>query len=183
MSEARQQQVLNFEIPLDETTFEDILFNTARAFTGTFYGLLAIIEERYGKEAAQEIATEMGYRGGRRNVAAWLAANGVDRGSAELMSKYQDFAHAMRGPDHANAIATYDEHVCEVTRRRCGWHTGRPDGMNSYCIYISRGFIDGYKESDPGVAHAEIRKCMSLGDDFCRHVFTYESDASEAGGV
>jgi hypothetical protein len=175
MSEERKQQVLNFAVPLDEVTYEDILFNTARAYTGTFYSLIAIMEERIGVEATRDIVREMGYRGGKRNIPAWLRAHGVESGSAALMSEYQDYAHAMRGPDHARAVSEYTETVCQVTRTTCGWHTGRPEGMESYCKYSSEGFLKAYRESDSALKEARIAACLSEGDDHCKHVFTYEA--------
>jgi hypothetical protein len=173
MPEGRQEAILSFEVPLDNTTVEDILFNTARAVTGTFYGLLAIVEERFGKEAAQTVAREFGYRGGHRNIPAWLAAHGRSSGSAELMAAYQDYAHAMRGPDHADATSEHDGTTCTVIRRKCGWHTGKPADIDSYCGYASEGFLQAYKECDPGLESAAATKCMSWGDDHCQHVFIY----------
>jgi hypothetical protein len=173
LSDERKQDVLDFKVPLDEITFDDILFNTARAYTGTFYGLIAILEDKIGKEATQEVVREMGYRGGKRNIPAWLAAHGVEVGSPALMSEYQDFAHALRGPDHASAYSEYSDTVCRVTRDKCGWHTGRPEGMESYCKYSSDGFLRAYRESDSALETAEIRQCMSHGDETCEHVFTY----------
>lgn len=175
MSEERKRQVLNLEVPLDEVTYDDILFNTARSYTGTFYGLIAVMEKRLGKEATQDIVREMGYVGGKRNIPAWLEAHGVTEGSPALMSEYQDYAHALRGPEHASAYSEYTETVCRVARDKCGWHTGRPEGMESYCKYSSEGFLKAYRESDAALETAEIKMCMSSGDETCEHVFTYRS--------
>lgn len=179
LSEERKHKVLNFEVDLDDVTVDDIVFNTARANTGTFYALVALIEETYGEEAARDLVREMGYRGGKRNIPAWLAANGVEKGSAELMSKYQDYAHAMRGPDHANAYSEWEDNICQVRRTTCAWHTGRPEGMESYCKYSSEGFLEAYRESDGALEQAKIEACMSFGDDHCHHVFTYRTDDAQ----
>jgi hypothetical protein len=173
LSPERKQRILDFDLELDEATIDDILFNTAAAYTGTFYAVIGLIEERWGKEAAREIANELGSRNGQRNLEKWLALNGVDRGSPMLMSKFQDFQHGMRGPDHANATSEYDERRARVFRTRCGWHTGRPEGAESYCRHFSETAVAGYGAGDPGIQEIRIVCCMSWGDGHCEHEFWY----------
>ena len=60
LSPERKRQILDYELELDEATVDDILFNTAAAYTGTFYAVVALIEERWGKDEARGIARELG---------------------------------------------------------------------------------------------------------------------------
>ncbi len=173
LSAERRRKILEFEVELDDATYEDILFSTASAYTGTFYAVIALIEERWGKEAAHELVRQLGYVNCRRNMERWLRRHGQTTGSALLMSKYQDWAHGMRGPDHANAISEYDAEHARVYRTKCGWHTGRPEGAESYCRYFSEKGLDGYREADTNLKRAEIVRCMSFGDDDCEHLFWY----------
>ena len=173
LSAERKRQILDYELELDEATVDDILFNTAAAYTGTFYAVVALIEERWGKDEARGIARELGARNGRRNLEKWLARHGVERGSPLLMSKFQDFQHAMRGPDHANATSECNEQRTRVCRSRCGWHTGRPEGAESYCRYFSETAIAGYGDADPGLQEIRVVRCMSWGDGDCEHEFWY----------
>ena len=179
LSEERKQRILDFDIDLDEVTVEDILFNTARAYTGTFYAVVGLIEKRWGKEAAHEIARELGGTSGRRNMEKWLRIHGVDAGSPMLMSKFQDFQHGLRGPDHANATSEYGDDRARVCRTKCGWHTGRPEGAESYCRYFSERAIGGYGAADPALHEIRISECMSWGDERCVHEFWY-TDAPAA---
>jgi len=173
LSDERKRQILDYELELDEVTVDDILFNTAAAYTGTFYAVVALIEERWGKDEARDIARELGARNGKRNLEKWLARHGVDRGSPMLMSKFQDFQHGMRGPDHANATSEYDEQRTRVCRTRCGWHTGRPEGAESYCRHFSETAIAGYGAADESLQEIRVVRCMSWGDGDCEHEFWY----------
>jgi hypothetical protein len=173
LSDERKRQILDYELELDEATVDDILFNTAAAFTGTFYAVVALIEERWGKDEARAIARELGARNGQRNLEKWLARHGVEKGSPMLMSKFQDFQHAMRGPDHANALSEYDGRRARACRSRCGWHTGRPEGAESYCRHFSETAIAGYGAADLGLHEIRVVRCMSWGDGDCEHEFWY----------
>jgi hypothetical protein len=175
LSAERRRQILGFELDLDDVTYDDILFSTASAFTGTFYALIAIVEERWGKDAGRELANELGARNGRRNMERWLAAKGVTKGSPMLMSNFQDFQHGMRGPDHATALSTYDETHAKVYRTRCAWHNGRPEGAESYCRYFSETAVAGYGGADPALVEIRIRCCMSWGDGHCEHEFWFDT--------
>jgi hypothetical protein len=175
LSDERRRQILEFGLDLDEVTFDDILFSTASAFTGTFYALIAIVNERWGEEAGRALANELGARNGRRNMERWLAANGVAEGSPMLMSKFQDYQHGMRGPDHATALSTYDETHAKVHRTRCAWHSGRPEGGESYCRHFSETAVAGYGAADPALQEIRIKCCMSWGDGHCEHEFWFDT--------
>ena len=173
LSDERKRQILAYELELDEATVDDILFNTAAAYTGTFYAVVALVEERWGTDEARDIARELGARNGKRNLEKWLARHGVEQGSPMLMAKFQDFQHAMRGPDHANATSEHDETRTRVCRSRCGWHTGRPEGAESYCRHFSETAIAGYGAADEGLREIRVVRCMSWGDGGCEHEFWY----------
>jgi hypothetical protein len=179
MSEERKRQLRDFEVDAAEATYEDILVNTAAAYTGTFYAVMGLIEERWGPEAAAEVARSLGYRNGKANMEKWLKVNGVTEGSAELMARYQDLAHALRGPDHATATTEYDENRCVAHRTRCGWHTARPEGATSRCRDFSVTAIRGYAEKDTAIREIRIARCLSWGDDHCRHEFYYGEPPEE----
>jgi hypothetical protein len=180
LSEERKRQIQDLDISADEVTVDDIVFNTAAAYTGTFYLVMGLIEEKWGREAAEEIARSLGRKNGKRNFEKWLENHGVTEGTAELMAKFEDMAHALRGPNHASAVSEYDDDHVVVTRTRCGWHTGRPDGMQSYCRHFSEEAMRSYGEADPAIKEARTVCCMSYGDDHCRHEFFYADPPDEA---
>lgn len=181
MSEERRRKIRDLELHPEDITFDDILVNTAGAYTGTFYKVMGMVEERWGPEAVVEIVRALGFRNGKASLEKWLSNHGETEGSAELMCMYEDLAHALRGPDHANAVSEYDDHRVVVTRTRCGWHTGRPENSPSYCRYFSAGAIRGYGEADPALLEVRTVTCMSYGDQGCHHEFWYSEPDEPAG--
>ena len=54
------------------------------------------------------------------------------------------------------------EDVVQMDRTGCFFHTGRPDGMDSYSPYVSQGMEQGYREAFPEVTFRIVR-CMGEG--------------------
>jgi hypothetical protein len=171
----RDREVLieKLALDIDKVGVDDIVVSLAGAYTGLFYALINLITERWGADAAQELARQLGRRNGERNLTQWLKSRDEPSGSPALMAAFQDYQHAMRGPDHAAAISDYDDDKATVDRDRCAWHSRRPDGTTSYCRFVSEGIIEGYGAADPGVSEIRIQQCMSWGDAGCRHEFWY----------
>jgi predicted hydrocarbon binding protein len=174
ISEERARQVERFEISVDEVTVDDIVYNVSRAMTRMMYGPLAIIELRWGKQAAIEVAQELAYMLGKASYGQFLASRGRKSGTPELMSMYQDLIHALLGPAGSTSFTTYDEEKCVVVRTQCPFHTGRPEGMEGYCKYTGEGFMKGYTEVDPAFIETEQPFCLARGDDHCERTFKFK---------
>ncbi len=178
LSADRKAALDNFDVEIDDVTYDDILYSTSLAFTRTVYTLLSIVEDRWGKEASHEVAHELAYRSGKSNMKKWLRRNNATEGTPELMAKLQDLLHGLRGPAHAKALTEYDHEKCVERKTGCIWHSGRPEGMESYCKYMLAGFFKAYMEVDPAL-ECESHTCMFKGDDQCEYFFWYRKKQQE----
>jgi hypothetical protein len=185
---SRRQLIDRLGLDIDNVTVDDIVTSMAGAYTGIFYALIDLITQRWGAEAAREVASALGRTNGERNLRQWLDSRNESQGSPELMAAFQDYQHAMRGPDHAAAVSRYDDDEAVVDRPRCAWHTRRPEGTESFCKYVSQGIIAGYGAADPALEEVRIAQCMSWDDNVCQHQFRYvrsqdDAEPSEARAV
>lgn len=174
ISEERAKQVDTRAISADEITVDDIVYAASRGTTRSIYLMLGVVEDKWGKKAAIEVAQEFTYRFAKKGYADFLKSLGRTEGTPEIMCMWQDRAHALMGPAAATAFSTYDEEKCIVTRTECPFHTGRPEGMESYCKYMGEYFMKAYTEVDPAFIGTEQPFCLSRGDDHCERVFKYK---------
>ena len=180
LTEERRRSLLAYEVDLDDATVDDIFFSAASAYTGMLYAMVGLIEERWGTPAAHEVVNELGARNCRRNMEKWLARHGVDEGNPLLMAKFEDYQHAMRGPDHAAAVTSFDDTHVTIRRHRCALHTSRPEGAESYCRHNQRYAAEAYGDADPALKEVWVPRCMSWGDTSCEHVFWYDTPSALA---
>ncbi len=174
LSAERLRELDEETVEADELSSEDIVYKLARTVTGTMYGLLAHIEGRWGKEAAREIAFEWGRERARENLRRWLSRRGTDRLTPELWARFQDYRHLISGPLHAPSFISYkSETEVVLDRTGCLFHTGRPEGMDSYCPSAADGMFVGYAEVCPGF-EADMPVCMGRGtsDSRCQVRFS-----------
>lgn len=76
LSEERKKQLDEDAIEPDQLSAEDIIYKLGRMVTGTMYTLLAMVEDKWGKEAARETAVEWGRQRARENLAGWMKSRG-----------------------------------------------------------------------------------------------------------
>jgi len=167
LSDERRALLDSDALDPDELTEEDIAYKLGRMVTGTMYGLIEQIEERWGKPAAREAIFEWGRRRGRDNLARFMTARGATTLTPELLAKFQDYRHLISGPEHAHSFIRYAEPTDGVdnvvlSRTGCVFHTGRPSGMDSYSGTLAEGKWVGYAEVCPELS-CEWRFCMSKG--------------------
>jgi predicted ester cyclase len=162
----------------DQLTTDDITYKLGRMVTGTLYGLVEQIEERWGKQAAREAVFEWGRRRGRDNIKKWMSARGETHLTPDLWIRFQDYRHLISGPEHAHSFMDADvshkNGVDTVTLNRTGclFHTGRPSGMDSYSAMVARGKWVGYADAYPEIS-CEYGFCMAEGTsvDGCQVLF------------
>ena len=175
LSDERRRQLDRDEVEPDELTTDDIVYKLSRMVTGTLYGLMELVEERWGKEAARDLAVEWGRRRGRDNLKRFLKWRGAERLTPELWARFQDYRHLISGPVHAASFLTYEgESEVVLNRTGCLFHDGRPKGMDSYCNPVAEGKFVGYAEVCPEL-ESRHPICKSRGDsdsDHCQVRFT-----------
>jgi hypothetical protein len=187
LSDERRQLLDNDALDPDQLSVDDIVYKLGRMVTGTMYGLIEQIEERWGKEAAREAIFEWGRRRGRDNITRFMAARGANEITPELWAKFQDYRHLISGPEHAHSFMRYDEShdgTDEVVLNRTGciFHTGRPSGMDSYSGTVAEGKWLGYGEAFPELS-CEWGFCMSKGtsETGCQVKFHIKDPEKPAG--
>jgi hypothetical protein len=196
LSAERRKALDDQAVDPDDLTSDDIAYCLSRLCTLTMYELISQIEERWGKEAAQDVVYEWARKRGREAIKKWMAARGLDRITPESWARYQDFRHLMSGPLHAHSFISYSESsddadadIVELNRTACFFHTGRPSGMDSYSQHVSHGMDLGYNEAFPEISFKFIY-CMSEGTSTtgCKAHFRIKKDnrggdASEPRGT
>jgi hypothetical protein len=175
ISEARKKQISNFEITIDELSTDDILWGANRNITGVLYGMFEVVKQRWGEKAAIEVASDYVANRARGGFKKFLKDRGKTQGSPSLMAEYQDFVHALQGPNPSSAFSQYDDEKCIVSRKGCTYHTDRPEGMVSLCKYLGDSFIQGYMEADPALLGSEKLKCLAFDNDCCSRIFWYKN--------
>ncbi|MFC1860658.1 hypothetical protein ACFLYL_00030 [Chloroflexota bacterium] len=175
ISEQRARDIQNFDVTIDELTVDDILHGIARNGTTILYTMFDIVKNMWGEEAAVKVWEEYTHRRAKAGFSKWLAKNGVNSGTPELMAAYQDRAHSLSGPAAASAYTTYDDEKCVIIRTSCFYHSFRPEGMKSLCGYgEGKGFMSGYMEADPAIKKVERPRCLSHGDNGCTRIIWYK---------
>jgi hypothetical protein len=189
LSDERRALLDTDAVDPDELTADDIIYKLGRMVTGTMYGLIQQIEERWGKPAAREAIFEWGRRRGRDNLARFMSAREATKLTPELLAKFQDYRHLISGPEHAYSFIQYQDSEDGVdnvvlNRTGCVFHTGRPSGMDSYSGTLGEGKWVGYAEVCPELS-CEWGFCMSKGtsETGCQvrfHIQTSSSRVEEA---
>jgi hypothetical protein len=157
ISEERQQQLQRFDFHFSEITADDVVWLLSKAVPGGSYLALGWVRDKFGEEAAQELAREMGYQAGKGIFSTYRAKVGAAPGeplTPEQFVQFQDSAHMTMGVDSSFAFSGYDDDKAWVSRQRCGFggfgpYTNAPPSLRGICTYAELGFISAYKELQP----------------------------------
>ncbi len=175
LSEERCRQLDEDAVEPDELSTDDITYKLSRMVTGTMYGLLEVIEERWGKQAAREVTFEWARRRGRENLRRWMKERGAEHLTPELWARFQDYRHIISGPIHARSFISYEgDSDVVLNRTGCLFHDGRPEGMDSYSGTVADGKFVGYNEVCPEIT-SEHPICKGRGtsdSDHCQVRFS-----------
>lgn len=184
VSEERKKQLENFEIDIEDLTYDDIVHCMHMTATRTLYFLIDVVRSRWGEKAAAEVANEWGRREGRYMYSKFLNTHGLKTrdgrtyGTPELQARYQDIIHIYYGPTAPFCRATYGDDWTRVVRTQCHLHTDRPEGMESVCKYLGKslheGMVSGYSEIDAAFVHTEKPYCMAFGAEYCDRTWYYK---------
>ena len=168
----RIRQLEEDAVSPDELTTDDIVYKLSRMVTDTMYGILEVVEERWGKDVAHEVCLEWARRRSRVSVQRFMKTRSVQKLTPGVWAEFQDYRHLISGPVHAGSFITYedDTHLL-MNRQSCLFHTHRPEGMDSYSETFSSGCFIGYNEAFPEFS-GETLICMSRGDSRCQLRFT-----------
>jgi hypothetical protein len=167
LSSERRKALEDQAVDPEDLTADDIVYCLSRLVTTTMYELVAQVEQRWGKEAAKEVVYEWARKRGHEAIKNWAKVRGITRLTAESWASYQDLRHSMSGPIHAHSFVSYaetddTEDIVQMDRTGCFFHTGRPEGMDSYSSYVSQGMEQGYREAFPEVTFRIVR-CIGEG--------------------
>ena len=157
ISEARQEQLAAYDFTVTDVTGDDLVWVLSKAVAGTAYTALRYVRDKFGQEAAQELARQFGYEGGQSIFGTYRARLGLEPGeplTAEQFAEFQDYAHAMMGVDAAYSFSDYDDEKAWVSRKRCFFggsspFTNAPADLEDICAYADLGFVSAYKELQP----------------------------------
>ena len=189
VSEERQKQLDNFEVDMDDLTYDDIVYCLHQTEIRTLYFLIDVVRRRWGQEAAEEVTAEWGSREGMYMYEKFLKTRGKRTrdgkiyGTAELMAMYQDMIHIYYGPTAPYCEVTYGEDWIRVVRTQCHLYNGRPEGMEGICKYFGKGLkegmMKGYSEIDPAFIRTEKPFCLAFGDDHCDRTWYFKKMEEE----
>jgi hypothetical protein len=157
ISEERQAQLAGFDFALKELTGDDLVWHLSKSVAATAYAALRWVRDKFGQDAAQELAREFGYESGVAIFNAYRQRIGVAPGEAltpEQFAEFQDYSHATMGVDAVYSFSGYDNEKAWVSRQRCFFggsspFTNAPADLHAVCAYADLGFISAYKELQP----------------------------------
>ena len=174
MKPERAAQLLSMNVDIDEVSVDDRTFMLSNIIEIYYHMMLNIVHEKWGAEAARDVAHEFGYQCGKAFYQTQLTRWNTDHLDPEKMSMYQDLAHALLGSSCAHAFSTYDNEKCEVKRTGCFlYNPNAPEPVRGLCDLSDAGFLKGYMELDKTLSY-ERPKALPLGDDHCHHIFRYK---------
>lgn len=170
ISEERQAELASFDFELEELTADDLVWQLSKSVAGTAYLSLRFVRDKFGLEAAQELAREMGYQSGVAIFGSYRARLGVKPGepiTAEQFAEFQDFAHAVMGVDGMYSFSGYDDEKAWVSRQRCffggsGPFSNAPPDLQAICAYADLGFISAYKELQPQLIWRNVHNMADI---------------------
>lgn len=177
LTDPERERVDALAIPITDLNVEHILYSLGRYVEASFANWCLIAAEVVGQAAARQIAFEAGRRHGGTGYARLLAASGSPgAGTPRLMARYQDLAHALRGPKHSRALfARYDDQACVVTKPACGFYDeGRPES-GTYVGAFEAGCFEGYRAADRNLVSVVIERCCWRGDRGCAITFGWRT--------
>jgi hypothetical protein len=157
ITETRQNQLAVFDFELRDLTADDLVWHLSKSVAGTAYSALRWVRDKFGQDAAQELAREFGYESGVAIFDSYRQRVGVAPGeplTPEQFAEFQDYAHATMGVDAVYSFSGYDDEKAWVSRHRCFFggsspYTNAPADLHAVCAYADLGFISAYKELQP----------------------------------
>jgi hypothetical protein len=157
VSAAREEELSNYDFDLRQVTGDDLVWILSKSVAGTAYSALRFVRDKFGKEAAQELARELGYESGVGIFNKYRARLGLEPGeqlTSEQFAEFQDYAHATMGVDATYSFSDYDDEKAWVSRQRCFFggsspFTNAPADLEDICAYADLGFVSAYKELQP----------------------------------
>jgi hypothetical protein len=173
-AEARRRMEA-FDIKIDELTSDHLVYGMSRQIENNFQTFYTVAEELSGEEQTLKLAHTIGRRYGGRNYSRLLEACGrANEGSPELMARFQDLAHAIRGPKHADGLfAEYDDKRCSVRRSACIYYSEEFPSNGKYTSAFEQGIYEGYLSVDKNLLRIDNPRCVCRGDRSCEHHFVY----------
>lgn len=176
LSPEEKRRMDTYEVKIDELTVDHIVYSMSRQVENNFQTFYTVAEEVVGEEQALKIAYEIGRRYGGLGYARLLTAYGKsNEGSPEMMARYQDLVHAIRGPKHAAALfAEYDDRRCVVRRKACIYFNESMPQNGKYTSAFEQGCFAGYKAADRNLLRIDVIRCLCRGDSSCEQQWVYK---------
>jgi hypothetical protein len=176
LSAEEKRRMDAFAVGIEELTVDHLIYGMSRQIENNFQTFFAVANDLLGEAQTLKVANEIGRRYGGRNYASLQNARGLgNRGSPEIMARYQDLAHAIRGPKHAAALfAEYDEKRCTARRNACIYYSDAFPDNGKYTSAFEQGVYEGYLGVDQNLRRVDNPKCVCRGDRTCEHHFIYQ---------
>lgn len=180
ISEKRLKDVLEFRVTdLAEITIDDAFAGHSGMFKLHWHSLYRAIEEKFGVEAALDIANGLGYPLGKR---AWSFLQETF-GKPVPLDKviwYQEMAHLLYGPD-THAYSWTDGKKAVACRARCAFRPTADFCTNAkYCMLFDDAYNIGYMDVEPDLL---VLRSPDLGHDAtgprCMQMWTYDKKVVE----
>lgn len=139
-----------------------------------FRNFLTALDQTLAAESAYKVAYAAGVGHGTRRLGTFLS-QGLP-GGTESMAMWQDTAHSSAGARHTSALfARYDGELVEVVRREDSFGSTGDQSATTQAYFD--GFIDGYKQTDPGLSDVqELSREGADGSVEFVHRFWYRAE-------
>ena len=180
ITDERLREVMEFRIKdLTQLTMDDVFAGHAGMFKLHWHTMYKAIEEKFGVEAALEIAKGIGYPLGKR---AWsfLQQTFGQPVPLDKVIWYQEYAHFLYGPD-THAYSWTDGKKSVACRANCLFRPTKDFCTNAkYCRYFDDNYNIGYMDVEPDLL---VIRAPDLGPEAtgprCMQMWTYDNSVIE----
>ena len=178
LTQDERDKMDRYEIPIDQVTFDHLVYSMSRQIENNFQSFYTIAEEVVGEEKALEIAREIGRRYGGGGYATFLKANGRDgrRQPADDGAVPGPRAQPPRAQARVGAVRQHDESRCVVKRGECIYFSERAPQNGKYTEAFESGCFEGYCAADRNLLRVEVKHCRWKGTPGCEQHWVYRDD-------
>lgn len=183
LSAHERDRLERYDISIAEVTVDHLVYSMGRQIENNFQSFYSVAEAVVGRDAALEIAREIGRRYGGQGYAKLLVAQGRERrGEPRMMALYQDLVHSIRGPKHASALfAEYDDTRCIVRRSQCIYFSEEHAENGVYTEAFEAGCFEGYVAADDNLLAVEVVRCRFQGASGCEQHWVFKPGSERLG--
>ena len=187
----RLNKLMSFDFEgIDDLSLDDIFAAHSEMYKRALYAMLMAAEELWGIEKADQLAFQLGYKGGTMGWTKVQKHFRTGKLEPDQIAWYQDMGHLFYGAS-TKAFSDFDDEKCIVTREKCLYKPPEELGEKgkNWCRNIDDGFMKAYCDCQPGLVmkrtclfgrpedlglKCDLEAMNYTGGTLCQHIWKYK---------